>query len=81
MLENGNLMVIVMNVDFADQKSRKKKVLEILRGGEICLDASASLGFLWKNDLGNMIIFPSAFLVHRGVVCYKKAGRSLDTHH
>lgn len=28
------------------------------------------------------LFFPLCFsLVHRGVVCYKKAGRSLDTHH
>lgn len=31
---------------------------------------------------GNMIIFFLLLcLIHRGVVCYKKAGRSLDTHH
>lgn len=50
----------------------------------VCLDARVSLGFMRRNDLGGKhdYFFPFCFfLVHRGVVCYKKAGRSLDTHH
>lgn len=62
LFEKGNLMVIVMNVDFADQKSRRKEMREILRGGEVCLDARVSFGFTRRNDLGETwLFFPSAF--------------------
>lgn len=50
--EKGNLMVIVMNVDFTDQKGRRKEMREILREGEVCLDARVSFGFTRRNDLG-----------------------------
>lgn len=52
LFEKGNLMVIVMNVDLADQKSRIKEMRGILREGEVCLDARVSLGFMRRNDLG-----------------------------
>lgn len=45
LFENGNLMVIVMNVDSTDQKFRRMEMREILREGEVCLDAWMSLGF------------------------------------
>lgn len=34
LFENGNLMVIVMNVDLADQKNSNRETREILREGE-----------------------------------------------
>lgn len=80
LFEKGNLMVIVMNVDSTDQKSRRKEMREILREGR---GLFRCLGFIRRNDLGETwLFFPLCFSpVHRGVVCYKKAGRSLDTHH
>ena len=50
---------------------------------EVCLDVGVLSGFHedgWFD--GNVIIFSLCFpLLHKGVVSYKKAGRSLDTHH
>ena len=88
--KRGNLMVIVMNVDLADQKSRRRKKKKrkcgwILRGAEEGLfRCSGVVGFHEEEWFGGetWLFFPFCFfLVHRGVVCYKKAGRSLDTHH
>lgn len=45
LFENGNLMVIVMNVDLTDQKFGRMEMSGILRGGEVCLDARAVVGF------------------------------------
>lgn len=54
---------------------------EILRGGEVCLDARVSLGFTRKNDFGgNMIIFfPSAFPHTQGSRLLQE-GRALPRH-
>lgn len=61
-------MVIVMNVDLTDQKSRRKEMREILREGEVCLDARVSLGFARRNDFGGKhdYFFPSAFPSYTG---------------
>lgn len=50
---------------------------------EVCLDVRLLSGFHEDECFGgNVIIFSLCFpLVHKGVVSYKKAGRSLDTHH
>lgn len=80
-----NLMNIVMNVDLADQTSRREvKVKAVEPEKKVCLDARVSSGFTRRNDFWGKrdYFFPCLlFLVHRGVVCYKKAGRSPDTHH
>ena len=74
--KRGNLMVIVMNVDLADQKSRRrKKKKKKGNAGEsceeqkrVCLDARVSLGFMRRNDLGGKhdYFFPSAFSSYTG---------------
>lgn len=74
LFENGNLMVIVMNVDLADQKSRSETVWE-----EVCLDApvsSVSRGaMIWgKHDY--FIFFPlsSAFCCTQGSRLLQQGG-------
>lgn len=80
LFENGNLMVIVMNVDLTDQKFRRMEMREILREGEVCLDARVSLGFTRKNDLGETwLFFPSAFPRTQGSRLLQE-GRALPRH-
>lgn len=75
-------MVIVMNVDLMDQK--KQKGGECRREKAGLFRCSGVVGFSrgrmirWKRDYFFACAFP---LVHKGVVLYKKAGRSLDTRH
>lgn len=67
------------------EEKKKRKCAWILRGAEEGLfRCSGIVGFHEEEWFGGetWLFFPFCFfLVHRGVVCYKKAGRSLDTHH
>lgn len=76
-------MVIVMNVDLMDQKKAEGRRMQAREEAGLfrCLGVvgfSRGRMIRWKRDY----FFASAFpLVHKGVVLYKKAGRSLDTRH
>lgn len=66
-LKNKKLMVIVMNVDLADQTSRREgKTVKPEK--KVCLDAQVSSGFTRRNDFGEKHDYfsPLCFFLYTG---------------
>lgn len=85
--KRGNLMVIVMNVDLADQKSRRRKKKGNARESweeqrRVCLDARVSLGFMRRNDLGGetWLFFPLLLFPRTQGSRLLQEGRALPRH-